>query len=103
MNIRELLLVGVLAVTAVYAAWMKSSANRLRTDLAALQATHQRLEENHSKMKESYIQFVTKPGTRDEAFRKVVAILEADGATDIIGPSGPSTTRINDAAGITIK
>ena len=103
MKIRELLLIGVLAVTAVYAAWMTLSANRIRTDLAALQARHQRLQEHHRKIKDSYIQFVTNPGTRDEAFRKVIEILETGSGVEIISGSGPGTTRINDASGIQIK
>jgi hypothetical protein len=54
-------------------------------------------------MKDSYTQFIVNPGTREEAFRKLVAVLE-EGGVDIINKSGPSTTsRINDASGIQIK
>jgi hypothetical protein len=102
MKIREQLLIGVLVVTAAYAAWMTISASRVRTELAKLQASHHQLQENHRQMKESYIKFAANPGTRDEAFHKVIAILEAEGGVDII-TSGPSTTRVNESPGVLIK
>ena len=90
-------------VTAAYAAWMTSSASRLRTELAGLKLSHHQLEEKHRRMKESYTQFIVNPGTRDEAFRKLGAVL-AEGEADIINKSGPSTTsRMNYASGIAIK
>jgi hypothetical protein len=103
MKIREQMLIGVLVVTAACAAWMAFSASRLRTELAGLKASHHQLEKKHRRMKESYIQFISNPGTGDEAFRRVVAILEADGGADLILPSGPNTTRINNAPGIRIR
>jgi hypothetical protein len=103
MKFRERLLIGVLVVTAAYAAWMTFSASRLRTELAGLRASQRQLQEKHRLMKESYIHSITSPGTGDQAFRRVLALLEADEGMDLLMPSGPSTTRVNEAPGILIK
>src|SRR5258708_8831816 len=97
MRIREQLLIGLLVATAAYAAWMTHSANRLRTDLTTLQASNARLQENHLQMKEHFIQLALNPGTKDDAFRKLLAVLDAEGGTDIITSSDPGTTPVNKA------
>jgi len=102
MNIRKPLLTGVLVATVAYATWMTCSANRLRTELAGLKASHHQLEEKHRRLQESYIQSIANPGTKDEAFRRVATALEADDGADLI-PSGPTTTRANKVSGIQIK
>ena len=96
MKTRELLFTGVLLATAAYAVWMTVSASRLRTELTALEASHLRLEENHRQMRKSVIQLGVNPGTRDETFRKLLAVLEADGGADLNTSSNPGTTRVNE-------
>jgi len=100
MKMPEHLLIGVLVATTASAAWMTFS---LRTELTGLKASHHQLEEKHSRMKKSYIQFIANSGTGNEAFRRVVAALEEDGGADLTIPSGPSTTRANAVPGIRIK
>jgi len=96
-------MIGVLVVTAAYAACMTVSASRLRTELAGLQTSHRQLQEKHRQMKANYIQLIASPGTGDQAFRRLLAVLEADDGMDLLMPSGPSTTRVNEAPGILIK
>ena len=103
MKIRERLQIVILIATAAYSASMTLSASRLRTKLTALQATHQKLQKKHQQITESYIQFAANPGTKDQAFRNVIAVLEAVGEADMITSSDPGTTRINAVPKIRIK
>jgi spermidine/putrescine-binding protein len=52
-------------------------------------------------MKGKFIELALNLGTKDEAFRKLLAALETDeGGVDIITPSDPNTTtRVNKAPG----
>jgi hypothetical protein len=103
MKTREKIMTGLLVVVALYAGWMTVSANRLRTELATLRATHQQLQEGRRQMRERLLRFATNAGAGDEAFRKVLAVLEADGQAELIIPSGPTITRVNKVPRIQIK
>ncbi len=105
MKSRELLLMGALVAAVGYGAWMTVNVSRLRTELSTLRAAHLRLQENHQRMRHTFVEVA---GTGDEGFRKVIAVLESEGGAEIISPSDPrlepwSTTRINKASGIQIR
>lgn len=88
---------------AAYAGWVTLSASRLRTELASLRESNGRLQENHRRMRQEFVQLVSHPGTGEEAFRKLIAVLEAEDGAGILIPSDPGTTRINKASGIQIR
>ena len=94
MKFREHLLIGVLILTAAYAVFVAASANHLRSELASLKVSHQKLQAQHSRMKACLL---ADRGAGDEAFRRVLAVLEAEDGVELILSSSQGTTRANSA------
>jgi len=75
------LLVIILAWCAGYIALR---ANRLQKRLATLEASQRQLQQKHRLLKEDYLQWLQSTGANEQAFRKVIAIVEDRDGVDLV-------------------
>jgi hypothetical protein len=56
---------------------------------------HQKLQKQHRLTKGSYVRLASHPGAGDDAFRNVLAALEAEDGTDLVLSLDAGNIRIN--------
>src|SRR5437870_130904 len=76
------------ALLVITMAWwsadMALRANRLQKRLATLEASQKQLLQEHRLLKEDYLQWLQSTGANEQAFRKVLAIVEERDGVDLV-------------------